>query len=99
MPTFQQASERSADVVFVGVGGKLDRDEDARAFVRRYGVTYAIGRDLDGADRSRGRIEQDYGVVGYPATFFIRPDGTISAVVMGAIDTDRLQAYIDAART
>ena len=98
MPAFQQASESSGDVVFVGVGGKLDRDDDVRAFVQRYGVTYAIGRDVGGDDRARGAIEQAYGVVGYPATFFIRPDGTISAVVMGPLDLDRLEAYIDAAR-
>jgi thiol-disulfide isomerase/thioredoxin len=100
MPAFEQASAQGgADLVFVGVGAKLDRDEDVRAFVQRYGVTYAIGRDLGGDDRGRGTIERDYGVVGYPATFFVSPDGTISAVVMGAIDIDRLQIYIDDART
>jgi len=100
MPAFELASAQGgADVVFVGVGAKLDRDEDVRAFIQRYGVTYAIGRDLGGDDRGRGTIERDYGVVGYPATFFIGPDGTISAVVMGAIDIDRLQTYIAAAQT
>ena len=101
MPAFQQvaAQGESNGLEVVGVGAKLDRDEDVRAFIRDYGVTYAIGRDLGGDDRGRGAIEQDYGVIGYPATFFISPDGTISAVVMGAIDIDRLQAYINAART
>ena len=100
MPAFQQVATRNAaGLEVVGVGAKLDRDEDVRAFIRQYGVTYAIGRDLDGDDRGRGAIERDYEVIGYPATFFIRPDGTISAVVMGAIEIDRLQAYIDAART
>ncbi len=101
MPAFQQVAARggTADLEVLGVGAKLDRDEDVRSFVRQYGVTYAIGRDLGGDDRGRGTIERDYGVIGYPATFFISPDGTISAVVMGAIEVDRLQTYIDAART
>ena len=101
MPAFQQVAAQgdTADVEVVGVGAKLDRDEDVRSFIRQFGITYAIGRDLGGDDRGRGAIERDYGVIGYPATFFISPDGTISAVVMGAIDIDRLQAYIDAART
>jgi len=100
MPAFQQAAAQGGDdLEVVGIGAKLDRDEDVRSFIRDYGVTYAVGRDVGGDDRGRGTIERDYEVIGYPATFFISPDGTVSAVVMGAIETDRLQAYIDAART
>ena len=100
LPAFQRvAAQGATDLEVVGVGAKLDREEDVRTFIRQYGVTYAIGRDLGGDDRGRGTIERDYEVIGYPATFFISPDGTISAVVMGAIAIDRLQAYIDAART
>lgn len=100
MPAFEQAATGSAgDVVFVGVGSKLDRDEDVRAFVDAAGVTYPIGRDLAGDDRARGEIERAYGVVGYPATFFIDPAGNIARVEMGPLDLVRLEAYIAEARS
>ncbi|HEV2065714.1 MAG TPA: TlpA disulfide reductase family protein [Thermomicrobiales bacterium] len=95
MPAFQQAAAASADrVAFIGVGSKMDRDEDVRAFVDATGVTYPIGRDITGDDRARGEIERAYGVVGYPATFFISPGGDIVRVEMGPLDLTRLEAYI-----
>jgi thiol-disulfide isomerase/thioredoxin len=100
MPAFQQAAISSAgEVVFVGVGSKMDRDEDVRAFVAAAGISYPIGRDMAGDDRARGAIERAYGIVGYPATFFISPDGNIARVEMGALDLTRLQAYIAEAQS
>ncbi|CAA9553545.1 MAG: hypothetical protein AVDCRST_MAG43-1259 [uncultured Thermomicrobiales bacterium] len=100
MPAFQQAATSSAgDVVFVGVGSKMDRDDDVRAFIDATGVTYPVGRDLAGGDRARGTIEQAYGVIGYPATFFIDPDGNISRIEMGPLDVGRLETYIAEARS
>lgn len=100
MPAFQQAATSSAgEVTFVGVGSKMDRDEDVRAFIDATGVTYPVGRDLAGDDRARGTIEQAYGVIGYPATFFIDPEGHISRIEMGPLDVSRLEAYIAEARS
>lgn len=100
MPAFQQAASGSAgEVVFVGVGSKIDRDADVRAFVDVAGVSYPIGRDLAGDDRARGAIERAYGVVGYPATFFIDPAGNIARVEMGPLDLARLEAYIAEAQS
>ena len=46
MPALQAAYERyGGDVVFVGVGVKLDKDDEARAFAEEFGITYPIGRD------------------------------------------------------
>lgn len=100
MPAFQQAATGSVgQVVFVGVGSKMDRDEDVRAFVDAAGVTYPIGRDMAGDDRARGTVERAYGIVGYPATFFIDPAGNIARVEMGPLDLTRLEAYIAEARS
>lgn len=95
MPALQASSKSSGDVVvFVGVGAKNDKQPDAEAFVDEFGVTYPIGRDTEGGDALAGRIEKDYGVPGYPATFFITPDGMINQIVFGALDTDQLETYI-----
>ena len=58
----------------------LDVDEDARAFVREYGLTYPMLRDPEGESLV------DYGVVGYPETFVIDERGRIVALRRGAVD-------------
>jgi cytochrome c-type biogenesis protein len=99
MPAFQAAWEASGqDVVFVGVGAKTDKDDEARAFAEAYGITYPIGRDTKGGSAGTGQVAQDYGVFGFPATYVIDPEGNISTTVLGELDTSQLQSYIDQAR-
>jgi len=99
MPALQAASERyGEDVVFVGVGAKADRDDEARAFAAEFGITYPIGRDTEGGNAGMGQIGVDYGVVGYPTTYFIDPDGNIAVTVIQALDMSQLDAYIERAR-
>jgi len=99
MPAFQEASAAAGDdVVFVGVGAKTDKEDEARAFAEEFGITYPIGRDTEGGTAGQGQIANDFRIIGYPATFFIDPEGNISTTVMGELDTSQLQAYIDQAR-
>jgi cytochrome c biogenesis protein CcmG/thiol:disulfide interchange protein DsbE len=63
----EAASKRWRDrgVVFVGINaGAEDFPSRARAFVRRYGVTYPNARD-------NGSIVRKFGLTGYPETFFV----------------------------
>lgn len=95
MPTIQAISLSSpANVVFVGVGARNDKDLDALAFAKKYGVTYPVGRDSAGGDDLRGGIEQSYGIPGYPSTIVIDPAGNISGIKIGAISADELNSYI-----
>ena len=100
MPALQAAADQAGDdVVFVGVGAKMDTDDDAEAFAEDHGVTYAIGRDTQGGDRITGKIQFDYGVIAFPATYIVAPDGTISTVLMTPIDDkDDIVPYIEDAR-
>ncbi|MGI8404367.1 MAG: TlpA family protein disulfide reductase [Thermomicrobiales bacterium] len=99
MPELQAvAASPPANVVFVGVDARSDKEADARAFAEKYGVTYAIGRDTVGGDELRGAIEQAYGIPGYPATIVIDPNGDVSAIKIGAITKDELNSYIAKAR-
>ncbi len=81
MPLLQQASQRwqGKGVVFVGVDVK-DFRRDARAFLERYGVTYA--NVYDGKGSTIGR----YGVTGYPETYFIDVAGKIRYRIAGPVD-------------
>lgn len=102
MPILEQVSASSApDVVFIGVGAKNENDDaDARAFAKDHGVTYAIGRDTQGGDQTRGKIEQDYKIPGYPATFIIDANGNIAYIKVGGFTSaEQLEQAIADARS
>jgi cytochrome c biogenesis protein CcmG, thiol:disulfide interchange protein DsbE len=99
MPAFQSAWENSPDdVMFVGVGSKRDPEDKAIAFAEEYGVTYPIGRDTEGGTVAAGQISKDYNVSFYPMTYIIAPGGEISALVIGEMNEEDLESYIDQAR-
>ena len=81
MPLLQQASQRwqGKNVVFLGVDVK-DFRRDARAFLERFGVTYA--NVYDGKGSTIGR----YGVTGYPETYFIDAAGKIRYRIAGPVE-------------
>lgn len=81
---------RDRGVVFVGVD-IWDTEQDARAFLRRYGVTYPNGPD------PKGVAAVDYGVTGLPETFFIRADGTIARHWIGPLTSAQLVAFVEEA--
>ena len=56
---------------------------DARRFTRRYALSYPIVHD------GPGRLLDDYGLDGFPETFFIRPDGRLASVVAGRAEQAR----------
>jgi cytochrome c biogenesis protein CcmG/thiol:disulfide interchange protein DsbE len=58
----------------------LDVTTDARAFIRRYGLSYPMLRDGDGDTR------ESFGIVGFPETFVIDRRGRIAAVRRGPVD-------------
>jgi thiol-disulfide isomerase/thioredoxin len=55
-----------------------DEVGDIRAFVEKYKMTYAV---LVGGERED--IADAFAIKGYPTTFFVRADGTISDVQLG----------------
>ena len=80
-------SYTSRDVMFVGVDIQ-DSEEDARAYVREFGLTYPNGLDVD------GKITVDYGVIGLPVTFFVNRDGIVVRRWVGAISETRLAMWL-----
>ncbi len=81
MPLLQAGSKRWQDknVVFVGVDAKDDRGY-ARAFLRKYGVTYPNVYD------GKGSLIGRYGVTGYPETYFIDVHGKIRHRIAGPVE-------------
>jgi cytochrome c biogenesis protein CcmG/thiol:disulfide interchange protein DsbE len=89
--TEQQLSP-SSRVHFIGVNHQ-DTRPAAKAFLAEFAVTYPNGPDVD------NQWSRQFGVSGLPTTFFIRPDGTIEAVVLGPlVDARTLARRLDAIR-
>ncbi len=79
------------DVVFIGID-IWDTEQDARAYMAEFDVTYPNLID------KRGSIAVEYGVTGIPETYFITPDGMINRKVIGAISRSLLEQNIADAR-
>lgn len=81
---------RGENVVFLGVNIQ-DKEEEARTFIKEFGLTYVNGRD------PRQRIAVNYGVWGIPETFFLDPEGRITYKHVGAIEPGTITAKINEA--
>jgi cytochrome c biogenesis protein CcmG/thiol:disulfide interchange protein DsbE len=82
---------RSEGLVMVGVDAQ-DFKGDARRFARKNGMTYPIVRD------GPGDTVSDYGVDGFPETFFVNRDGElVGERVAGAVDEEGLEKNIQLA--
>jgi cytochrome c biogenesis protein CcmG, thiol:disulfide interchange protein DsbE len=88
--TLEAAWQKYKDrgVVFLGIDIQ-DKEEDARAFMKEFGITYLNGRD------ESGKIAVDYGVWGIPETFFIDPQGRITYKHAGEIRAETVIAKLD----
>lgn len=87
-PLFEEVwrRERERGIIFVGVNVQ-DEPEAALAFLAEFDVTYPNGPD------TAENWARQFGVRGMPATFFIAPDGVVTAVVMGPLvaESDLMQ--------
>jgi cytochrome c biogenesis protein CcmG/thiol:disulfide interchange protein DsbE len=87
-PLLEAASKRwASDVVVVGIDAN-DFSGDARRFMKRYGITYPIVHD------GPGDLLDDYGLSGFPETFFVRRDGRLSSWVQGELSKEEIETGI-----
>jgi cytochrome c biogenesis protein CcmG/thiol:disulfide interchange protein DsbE len=77
-------------VVFLGVNIQ-DKEDNARAFIEEFRISYLNGRD------SGGKIAIDYGVWGIPETFFIDRQGRITYKHAGAMNAPLITAKLEQA--
>jgi thiol-disulfide isomerase/thioredoxin len=91
MPDFEAVHQELGDkVTFVGMNYGLggETEKGARDIVERTGVTYDVGRDLDGA------LLEALGGVTMPTTVLIAADGEIADVRSGAVSEGKLRDLI-----
>ena len=84
MPSLQRLSERFPPERLAVVGMTVDEDTNlAREFLIKYGIRFPVVSDPAGAV-----AEGLLGVVGYPDTFIVTPDGTLAERVTGGREWD-----------
>jgi cytochrome c biogenesis protein CcmG/thiol:disulfide interchange protein DsbE len=96
MPVFQDVYEQTLQtgepVVFLGIDLKSDRLEEAQKLLSDLGITYITGHDAGGDDPLHGPLQQALGIPdSYPATLFVRPDGTIDSLRIGPMQETELR--------
>lgn len=73
-------------VQFIGVDlTSSDTEADVRKFVARYGITYPVLLDQEGA------VAQSYQVLGIPTSLFIDRSGVIVAKAEGGMSSTLMQ--------
>jgi cytochrome c biogenesis protein CcmG/thiol:disulfide interchange protein DsbE len=92
-PRLQQGGERwgPRGVLFLGLDMQ-DLPEDARDFLREFGISYPTIRDK-GKD-----VANDYGATGIPETYFISARGRVVGHVVGVVSNEQLESGVAAAR-
>lgn len=88
-PILEEAWRRHKEhVMFIGVD-YVDTEPAARAYLKRFDITYPNGMD-------RGSLISDaYRVQGVPETFFIDRQGIVRGVKIGPITADELETWIN----
>jgi cytochrome c biogenesis protein CcmG, thiol:disulfide interchange protein DsbE len=83
-PALEAAAKKwGGRVVVVGVDVN-DFASDARGFMRKHGITYAVVHD------NENETTPKYGLTGLPETFFVDPQGRVVAHVPGEVDAGDL---------
>ena len=90
MPEFQRAFETHEQdgLVILAINEYEDVDTVRSFFSDDMGFTFTALLDSEGA------VGKAYGATGLPASFFVAPDGTISAVHRGLMTGDQLDNYL-----
>lgn len=78
LPLLAEAGRRHPEIALVGVLYR-DAPADAARVAEETGARWPMLFDPD------GKVARAYGVESAPATFFIRPDGTIAADLIGPV--------------
>ncbi len=88
MPDFEAVHQDLGDeVTFLGLAYN-DQPEDAKATVEATGVTYRVGRDLDGA------LLEHFKGIQMPTTVILDADGNVVHREDGELDEDELRALL-----
>ena len=90
MPDFEASYKlHKDDVEFIGVMSvHLDTVAEGQEFIDQFGITYAVGPDLDD-------ITSEYEIIGFPTTIFLDQDHRVTRQWTGTLNTNKLERLIE----
>jgi cytochrome c biogenesis protein CcmG/thiol:disulfide interchange protein DsbE len=97
-PCEQEAAELEAAWRYYQPGGKVlflgadyvDTEPEARAYLKKFAITYPNGPDLG------TKVSQLFRIKGVPETYVIAPDGTLTYVQVGPFSSaEQIKAIVD----
>jgi peroxiredoxin len=90
MPELQAAYEeyQDAGLVILAVDFQESAETVSRFFYDQMGLTFTPLLD------ENGRIAQQYGVANFPTTYFVGPDGAVTAVHFGMMTRSQIDDYL-----
>lgn len=77
------AREHKGEMAVLGINSE-DNSVDANAFIDEYGLTWDMVKDT-------GDHSDDYGVLGFPESFLVDPDGNLALIQRGPMDEQFLE--------
>jgi DsbE subfamily thiol:disulfide oxidoreductase len=80
------ARKHRNEMAVLGINSE-DNSVDANAFIDEYGLTWDMVKDT--GDRS-----DDYGVLGFPESFLVDPDGNLALIQRGPMDEQFLEERV-----
>jgi len=81
--------ESNGEVIFVGAD-YVDTEPEARAYLKKFGITFFNGPDMG------TKISQTFRIQGVPETYFIDQEGTLYYIKIGPfISVDEIKSIID----
>ena len=84
-----ESYESNGEVVFVGAD-YVDTEPEARAYLKKFGITFFNGPDMG------TKISQTFRIQGVPETYFIDQEGTLYYIKIGPfISVDEIKSIID----
>ncbi len=89
MPVLQNAYERHKDDGFTIIGvNNMEKLSTVQRFVQSARLSFPIAMD------EHGVVQRTFGIMGYPTSIFVGPNGKIYATHSGALRADQLEQYI-----
>ncbi len=90
MPVLQNAYETYKDDGFTIIAvNNMEALSTVQRFAQSANLSFPIAMD------ERGVVQQTFGIMGYPTSIFVGPNGEIYATHSGALRADQLTQYIE----
>jgi cytochrome c biogenesis protein CcmG/thiol:disulfide interchange protein DsbE len=88
-PVLEKFQDRHGGSEFTVLGiDSRDLSGNARAFARRYGLSYPQLRDGDGA------VAHEFGTTGVPENFLVDPRGKLRLILVGPVTDEYMRRYV-----